>query len=203
MSIAQQSKLSSSFLANLHDAIIPILQSHPQGIKEYDLIKKLLALDAALLPDPEFSDTYTTFRLHFILYHALYKLRTELLEQKQGILIIELVNIQLLPFQSNEENKRLSEQDKVGEYYLDIENLDKTTAQEVNNMLESFWQKFTAFDQREIALKALELSDPVDFRTIKTNFKRLTMIHHPDRGGNKERFQEINAAMSVLTRYYL
>ena len=189
-------------LNNLKRAALAILEQHPDGIKEYDLIKKLRKNDPSILPDPEYSDSYTTFRIHFILYHGLYNLRQQLCEQKRGILRIELVNIQLLPFEHKQSSK-ISENDQLSSYYLDISNLDKTSAQDVDEMLASFWQKYAAFDQQEQALEILGLKHPVDFQTIKKSFKRMTMIHHPDRGGKKEKFQEINAAMSVLTRYYL
>ncbi len=55
-------------------------------------------------------------------------------------------------------------------------------------------------DERRDALAELELTDPVDWRAIKSQHRQLAMRHHPDRGGDEARLQAINAAMNVLGR---
>jgi DnaJ-class molecular chaperone len=34
---------------------------------------------------------------------------------------------------------------------------------------------------------------------IKTAFRKLAIIHHPDKGGNRNKFEQIMAAYSILT----
>lgn len=39
-----------------------------------------------------------------------------------------------------------------------------------------------------------------DMLTIKKAYKSLALLHHPDRGGNTERMQEINVAYEYLIK---
>ncbi len=44
----------------------------------------------------------------------------------------------------------------------------------------------------------LNISKDASKREIKASFKKLAMIHHPDKGGSKEKFQEIQNAYNIL-----
>ena len=44
----------------------------------------------------------------------------------------------------------------------------------------------------------LEIKYPATKKEIKSAFHRLAHIHHPDKGGNEEKFKEINNAYQVL-----
>ena len=68
----------------------------------------------------------------------------------------------------------------------------------VDALLAAFWVRFQRRDQRAAALMELGLSDPVDDATIKRTYRQLVMRHHPDRGGETERLQVINAALRAL-----
>lgn len=46
--------------------------------------------------------------------------------------------------------------------------------------------------------KLLELPQTATLEEIKKQFKRLAMRHHPDKGGDADKFKEINAAYEVL-----
>ena len=83
-------------------------------------------------------------------------------------------------------------------YYLDLTHLEKTGKQEVLELLDTFWLRFARHDRRAEALAALGLADPVDDATIKRRYRELAMEHHPDRGGEIEKLQTINAAMERL-----
>jgi DnaJ-class molecular chaperone len=88
------------------------------------------------------------------------------------------------------------------DYYLDLSNLEQTSADDVTHLLESFWTRLGANEQRAAALEALELEDPVDYPAIKQQYRRLAMQHHPDRGGDKAQLQTLNYAMAVLEKCY-
>ena len=47
--------------------------------------------------------------------------------------------------------------------------------------------------------KILELTHPIKEGDVKRAFRRLSLLHHPDRGGNNQRFQEINEAYTFLS----
>ena len=47
--------------------------------------------------------------------------------------------------------------------------------------------------------KILEIEKTAPLNEIKKSFKRLSKIHHPDKGGVTEKFQEINEAYQILS----
>lgn len=47
-------------------------------------------------------------------------------------------------------------------------------------------------------LKILELTAPATPDEIKKAFRRLAHVHHPDKGGDAEKFKEINEAYQQL-----
>ena len=171
------------------------LESQPAGIGEYDLIQLLKAqgyfdfLSQPALP-------HELFRAHFFLFHSLYLLNNILLEQKLYLLKIDTLKIQLLPYQEGE--NKLQVDDKLKNYYLDFNNLENTTEEDVYDMLASFWNKLNRFDNRDAALAELGLKDPVDDKVIKKEYRRLAMKYHPDRGGDTQKLQKIHDALALL-----
>jgi len=187
-----------TFPSALYEAINLELQQHPDGIKEYDLIQALkshgffdIKKGGSMLP-------HELFKVHFLLYHALYVLHDQLLLRKQAYLEIGVLIIKRLPYVDGED--ALSAQNKLREYYLDIGNLENTSEDDVNDLLASFWIKVTNYDKRDDALSILGLEDPVDNIRIKETYRRLAMLHHPDRGGDKVKLQKINAALNILLK---
>ncbi|MHB1292692.1 MAG: DnaJ domain-containing protein, partial [Sulfuricella sp.] len=75
---------------------------------------------------------------------------------------------------------------------------ENTGKQEVLEMLDTFWLRFARLGHRAEALAALGLADPVDYPEIRRRYRELAMEHHPDRGGELEKLQAINAAMELL-----
>ena len=47
--------------------------------------------------------------------------------------------------------------------------------------------------------ETLEVSKDADQKEIKKAFRRLSRIHHPDKGGDEHKFKEINAAYEILS----
>ncbi len=171
------------------------LENQPDGIGEYDLIQSLRQQGYFdFLSD--FALPHELFQAHFILFHSLYLLSSILLEQKSHLLSIHTLKIQLLPYQEGENSLQLD--DKLKAYYLDFNNLENTSEEDVYDMLALFWNKFNHFDNREAALLELGLKDPVDDKKIKQEYRRLIMQHHPDRGGDTEKLQKLNDAIKYL-----
>ncbi len=182
--------------AVLYTAIEQEIDAHPDGIREYDLLQALKARGFfAFLPPPP-AGPHHLFRAHFLLFHALYELRDRLLASQQGLLQIEALCIRRLPWSAGEQS--LANADPLRAWYLDWENLEGTTEADVCDLIASFWKQLGRFDQRDDALAELGLEDPVDDATIKLAWRRLAMEHHPDRGGDSERLQAINAAVDRL-----
>lgn len=184
-----------ALLAHVHE----ILCEHPAGMREYDLMGALERRCVAGFGAAAFADHLSMFQSHFLLFHCLYALRDRLHAQGSAGLDIHCLSIRLWPFK--ECNGGLPQQhDPLRDYYLDLGNLNKTDAVEVDRLLNSFWHRFIAMDERQLALQRLGLSDPVAYSDIKSRYRRLVMEHHPDRGGAHEKLQLINEAMRTLDR---
>lgn len=168
------------------------------GIREYDLIQILKEQGYFdFLGDSPY-DAHQIFQAHFMLYHALYKLRDRMLQQQQSDIEISALHISLRPYASGDNS--LSQDDKLRRYYLDLANLTDTSEEDVLELIGSFWSRLGRIDGREDALATLGLEDPVDNATIRKTYRRLAMEHHPDRGGDNETFQHISAAASLLLK---
>jgi len=187
------------------DTLLQVLRAHPAGISEFDLIKRLEADGHTGFDKDCLRSNLSLFQTHFLLFHSLYLLRDELASNGREHLDIQPLCIQLIPTSSkhsnqSQSNTALDAHDPLRDYYLDLNHFDNTQNADVDALLNQFWQRFVSNDDRLTALAVLELQDPVDWPTIKTQHRRLAMQHHPDRGGDAERLQAINAAMDTLAR---
>ena len=172
-----------------------VLEKQADGIAEYDLIKTLKLygyfdfLSRPALP-------HELFRVHFFLFHALYLIRDIYLDKKEYVLDINTLKIQLLPYFKGDND--LQEEEKLRSYYLDFNNLEKTSEDDIYDMLASFWNNVNHFENRDAALAELGLKDPVDDASIKYEYRRLIMQHHPDRGGDTEKLKKLNDVIKLL-----
>lgn len=189
--------------SRLLDTLQLVLEAHPQGLNEHALIKSLGEAGVIEVTSTTFSDTMTLFRTHFLVYNALYELKDELIKKAHWILEISAVRIKLHPYEFG--HPMLEEQDRMRDYYLDLSALQETTAEELDDMLRNFWKKIDLDEKKEVvrglsqkALRSLDLAEPITFDEIKKQYRKLAMQHHPDRGGDQNKIQEINEAMDIL-----
>lgn len=180
----------------LTDSLVTILRTHPEGLSEHDLMRKLAQDDPAFGPE-SFADELSLFQCHFILFHHLYRLRDELRTTRQGDLAIHCLKIELRPCPDGDDSLPAAH-DPLRAYYLNLSHLKNTGKQEVLALLDTFWLCFVRHGRRAEALAELGLSDPVDYPEIKRRYRELAMEHHPDRGGDLAKLQAINAAMGLL-----
>ena len=190
-----------AYFDRLGEVLLDELRACPPGRNELELMR---AAEAAELPGfterPEPGDSLALFRAHFLLFHALYRLRERLIADEESGLEIHCMKTLLIPLGGEEQ--AVSHHDPLREYYLDLDHLEGTDREEVEGMLKGFWIKQQARERRGEALAVLELEEPVDFDRIKRQYRRLAARHHPDRGGDTERLQAINGAMSTLEKLY-
>jgi hypothetical protein len=179
--------------------LLALLRASPGGISELELLKRLHGTQAGALPRDPFADDLALYRAHFLLFHALYRLRDDLLARAGGILEIDPLCIVLRPYAASGADAP-AVADPLRDYYLDLRNLKDTTAEDLDNMLGRFWTRYYANARRADALRVLGLSDPVDDATIARRYRSLAMRHHPDRGGDTGYFQSLQEAVSVLRR---
>ena len=195
------------------DRIIPlieqILESQPAGLSEYELLNLLAAQEPFFAESganqhpseikPK-SQSLNLFQRHFLLFHCLYRLEQQFRTSRSGLLTISALEIKVLPYQLDrlDETRSIATPDPVREYYLDITHLQSTDEDEVDEMLGKFWLALSRHEVRGDALALLGLSDPVDDTTIRKRYREQVMQHHPDRGGDLETIQQLNAAVSNL-----
>lgn len=184
----------------LGQTLLSLLQRHPEGLSEHALLKLLQASDETAFPKGRIEGDMALFRMHFLLFHALYRLRDRLLAEGMGSLHIDVLKIQLGEIEKGVAGNSIAHHDPMRDYYLDLNNMTQTTAEELEQMLGAFWTRYFADERRPHALAVLGLSDPVDNDMIRERYRRLAMQHHPDRGGDPARFIELREAMAVLKR---
>lgn len=165
---------------------------------EFDLLQQLKKFPQLDFLSHELADTHALFQNHFMLFHVLYRLRDLLWEQQLAHLSISPLSIIYQPYQAAEQG--ISQPDPLREYYLDLSQLLETSRHDVDEMMGRFWVSMQRDEHRQAALAVLELSDPVDDMTIRKSYQKLVMLHHPDRGGDELKIQELNLAMDVLLR---
>ena len=176
--------------------IYDILCEHKNGISEYDLLK-ILENNNFFSENP-FASHLDLFRTHFLLYHYLYRLRSRLWVEKKHNLFISATRINIEIY--HEKEAGIERKDPLMDYYLDITNLKSTTADDVDDLFESFWLRYAGITERQNALSILGLQDPIANDEIKLAFRKLVKEHHPDRGGDGKMIQIINEAMNVLLK---
>ena len=189
-------------IEQLETLLLDFLETQASGISEYDLIQHLRDQDLFRLEPGELlsSDSLIMFQIHFIVFHALYRLRDRVRQLESNDLDLNPVCIRLLSYSRS--SAALAEYDALYDYYMDIDNLVETGTEDVDEMLQRFWLRLDNTERRAEALKELELEDPVSNDIIRKQYRRLAMKHHPDRGGEMEKLQRINAAVSVLLNSY-
>lgn len=177
--------------------LLEILQLHPEGLSEYELLQRLRADARVEFASERLDDTRELFRSHFLLFHHLYRLRDLLHDEGAGDLEIHVLKIRWHAAGPATE-RALAHPDPLRAYYLDFDNLEGTTRDDIDALLGRFWARLSRYDRRSEALAVLDLPTGADLETIRSQYRRLAMRHHPDRGGDRERLQAIHAAMAIL-----
>lgn len=187
-------RLPENFYRDLED----ILRQHPAGLSEHNLLQALRSRGYFEFGQSRPAPPLELFQMHFLLLHGLYRLQQNGYEQQSALVDISPLRICLRSYRSGQ--NVLTKPDPLRDYYLDLGNLKMMSEEAVNDLLDAFWRDFVRFDSRASALAELGLQDPVDEATIKRTYRRLAMVHHPDRGGEAWRLQAINAAYRVLCK---
>lgn len=174
------------------------LQEHPEGVSEHDFLRTLDEQDFFKTLDAAVSSTLLLFQKHFLLFHVLYSINQQRVAEKRGGLQITPLLIKQLDHVAAD--TQIGEIEALSAYYLELENLASATEDNVSNLLDAFWVKYLKNEKRGDALKVLGLNDPVTDTKIVQRYRKLVSVHHPDKGGDKEKIQQINEAYAALIR---
>lgn len=182
--------------------ILQILRDHPEGVGEFDVLKTL----KEQLPElNELAEDHNLqlFRQHFLIMNALYQLQSSLWQEEKLSLSISAMHIRILhaeqvPLASSRELND-SVDAKLAAYYLDWDEYEKTDADEVSRLLDSFYKGIYLTGDREAALETLLFSDKNPSKDeIKRQYRKLAHNAHPDRGGDTETFISLRQAYECL-----
>ncbi|MDG4554989.1 MAG: DNA-J related domain-containing protein [Candidatus Competibacter sp.] len=191
---------SPAAVAALEARLLDLLAAHPAGLSEHELLKRLRE-DDPLFAGFSAREPLSLFRGHYLLFHALYRLRERLTRERRGRLRVDPLGIVLEPepLSCGEGGTALAAgEPDFARCYANLDRLATATVAEASELLRSFHAARRRDGRRRVALAVLDLRDPVDAAAIKRQYRRLAMRHHPDRGGDGRRFGEINAALAVL-----
>lgn len=185
-----------------------IVEAHPEGLSEYALIGELRR-ECDWIEADWARDALNLYRLHCLLFNALYQWQQACLQANDGYLQVSALKICRMParpLQSGDWPTSLAVSDAVdtrlAEFYLDWRQWSEADRDEVDRLLQQFWTRYrhasVSDEQRVRALAILQLQDPVSAADIRLAYRRLIAKHHPDRGGDTAYVQTLNEAVSVL-----
>lgn len=182
---------------HLLDALTELLDHHPEGLSEFDLMQQLDRNYPEVYPKPDLRDPILLFQHHFVLMHALYRLQDDWWETGRGVLDISALHIVRRPLVERG-TQQLSVDRSLKEYYLDWGNLGKESAESVQSLLDGFWKRLLGEVHAPDALATLGLDKTASAPEIKARYRQLAGEHHPDKGGDPEQFHQIREAYEVL-----
>lgn len=208
--------ISDAHLALLTDSLATLRPVFENGINEYSLINTLKAPPFTLFKDAELSDPLILFNTHFLLFHCLYKLREQWRLQRIGELTIHATNIVLRTadthFQSQHYEthaKEIGATDALADYYLNLNNLTTTSIEDVEALIDNFWQRMAgnpvkaSADDIKYACELLDIDTAISLTLVivKKHYKKKLQSVHPDKGGSTQDTQCVIAAYKLLLRH--
>lgn len=193
----------------LDRALIELLTK--QDYSEFELIRTLQKPPYSIFPKDALVEPLTMFQTHFVLFNSLYRIKRYLQKDLEATLNITTLKISWQKIGASEQTlttleDRIADQ-KLASYYLDWNNFESTDKRDVEDLLNSFWESYLSLPTRSEgftdALLTLQLDpntsvEQLTRKQVKSAYKTLSLKFHPDKGGEKARFQEITAAYHAI-----
>ena len=179
-------------------SVLDFLKNADDSVSILDIVSALNASDT-FRSLAELPCEMIAFRKNFLVMNALYFLQRDLMGSGYA-LSISAMSIRLEPVAEFSNASALVEMvdDKLSDYYLDWENYHETGPEEVEQLLNDFWQLYQARDKRLAALTVLGLAESADWQQVQQAYRRLISQCHPDKGGDQQLFIEIREAYEIL-----
>lgn len=170
-------------------------------IQELELIKALQQPPYQLFAENSLQTELSLFQTHFLVYHALYKLREQWLQDELAIIDIALSRFTIHPYCNNTQTLPTVD-DGLRSYYMNLDNVEINQC-EVEALLNSFWERFLKgqlVDENALqqAYQVLSLAPSCTDIELKKRIKSLSLTHHPDRGGDDELFKHYQQAYELI-----
>jgi len=170
------------------------------------------------------------YRLHFVLFHILYSLQNEYAKADK-YLYVHFMRTTVLDYPDKKSCAYFNEKtmsfcylpvsekgnhchqhnEHLGDlaleslslkyFYLDKSNYDKLDSVTAESLLSGAWEILSNEFSLNDAYLHLGLHGHENMRTIKMRFRELCKTHHPDNGGDKNKFMTINRSYRMLTKW--
>lgn len=181
------------------------LRHCPEGMSELALIKRLQGQPWQLIDKVDFSEPEKLYPVHFLLFHALYRLRDQLVIQGETVSISPM-NLRLHEASVVAGSGMAGTVDRLRAFYLDLSQY-QLPDDHILQMMDNFWrgrpQPQVGRQALHDAASVLGFSQlPDSFSVVKQRFRRAVMHAHPDRGGDTRSIQNLNEAFSVLKTHF-
>lgn len=208
-SVLRQNPGLSDELEHLADILLGILNSG-RNFTEFELIQLLQKPPYQYFEQGSLQTNAGLFKTHFVLHHCLYRIQTNQLKTQSSYLHITPLSIQLIQL-SDSLVVDVERDRKLAEYYSDLQHINVTSEEDVQNMLDSFWDRFVEFQYKNDALnetdihcafEAMGLRVNVTWNEVRKQFLKLITKTHPDKGGEEERSKTLIAHYQILKQYF-
>lgn len=192
-------RLNADYRSKLDNAVFNLLIDSPEGISLYELIKQLSQPPIQLFDERPLSEPKGLFETNFVVMNTLYRLKNTKFEYHFEISSLKIYcTVKSINNAAQEAKQSHPETlDPLAEYYLNWNNFQQTE-DDINDLLNSFWERMLVLDFEEEDLTTLGLEKPVTLAEIKTRYRKLSQHHHPDKGGDAEIFIAIKTAYQRL-----
>ncbi len=180
--------------------ILDILKQSGTAMSEHELIVQLRQL-LDTLPGRSASSQLALFQTHFMVMNALYQLQQSLVDENIYLYISPLkIYLQAASDTLSTAVADNTVDESLRHYYLDWDNMEQTSEQDVQSLLDGFWQYYLAEDKQADAYKTLGVEVGADWGIVKKAYRRLIVDAHPDRGGDAAEFMAVREAYEVLLK---
>ena len=170
------------------------------------------------------------YRLHFALFHTLYTLQNEYVDDRKYLHVhfmrtgvfdypahdrCAYFNDETMTFcghtniKSSNHCSHHSEQlgdDAIESlslkyFYLDKRNYDKLDSVTAESLLSGAWEILSSENSLNDAYLTLGLHGHENSRTVKMRFRELCKKYHPDNGGDRDKFMDINRSYRLINKW--
>ncbi|PLX66216.1 MAG: hypothetical protein C0603_12470 [Denitrovibrio sp.] len=170
------------------------------------------------------------YRLHFALFHALYTLQNEYVNDGKYLHIhfmqtgvfdypadnkCAYFDKETMTFcgQANIDNSShcALHSEQLGDdaieslslkyFYLDKQNYDKLDSVTAESLLSGAWEILSSENSLNDAYLALGLHGHENSQTVKIRFRELCKKYHPDNGGDRDKFMDINRSYRLIIKW--